>query len=244
MAARYAGAKVSEIVAMKLSGHDLACIRGGRRVFRGVGFSIAARQALVLTGPNGAGKSSLLRMIAGLIRPAEGSIALEDGDPELSVGEQCHYVGHVDPLKPALTVTENLAFWARFLNGAREVDEAALVEQGLEAVGLADLARLPAGYLSAGQRRRLSLARVLAVPRPIWLLDEPSTALDAASQERLQRVMQTHLSGGGLIVAATHGPLGLAEPEELRLGTPSTGREDCREDSCIARDADAVDAMQ
>jgi len=235
-----ADAKVSEIVAMKLSGHDLTCIRGGRRVFCGVGFSIAAGHALVLTGPNGAGKSSLLRMIAGLIRPAEGSIALEDGDPELSVGEQSHYVGHVDPLKPALTVTENLAFWARFLNGASEVDEAALVERGLEAVGLADLARLPAGYLSAGQRRRLSLARVLAVPRPIWLLDEPNTALDAASQERLHRVMHTHLSGGGLIIAATHGPLGLAEPEELRLGTPSTGRED----SCIARDTDALDAMQ
>jgi len=235
-----ANAKASEIVAMKLSGHDLACIRGGRRVFRGVGFSIAAGHALVLTGPNGAGKSSLLRMIAGLIRPAEGSIALEDGDPELSVGEQSHYVGHVDPLKPALTVAENLAFWARFLNGTREVDEAVLVERGLEAVGLADLVRLPAGYLSAGQRRRLSLARVLAVPRPIWLLDEPSTALDAASQERLQRLMQTHLSGGGLIIAATHGPLGLSQPEELRLGAPSTGRED----SCTARDADAMDAMR
>src|SRR5947209_165130 len=121
-AARYANAKVSEIVAMKLSGHDLACIRGGRRVFRGVGFSISAGHALVLTGANGAGKSSLLRMIAGLIRPAQGRIALEGGDPELSVGEQSHYVGHVDPLKPALTVTENLAFWARFLNGARQID--------------------------------------------------------------------------------------------------------------------------
>ena len=235
-----AGAKVGKIVAMKLSGHDLACIRGGRRVFCAVRFSVAAGRALVLTGPNGAGKSSLLRMIAGLIRPAEGGIALEDGDPELSVGEQCHYVGHVDPLKPALTVTENLAFWARFLNGAREVDEAALVERGLEAVGLAALARLPAGYLSAGQRRRLSLARILAAPRPIWLLDEPSTALDAASQERLQRVMHTHLSGRGLIIAATHGPLGLAEPEELRLGTPST----VGEDACIARDTDALDTMQ
>ena len=225
---------------MKLSGHDLACVRGGRRVFCGVGFSVAAGNALVLTGPNGAGKSSLLRMIAGLIHPAAGSIALEGGDPELSVGEQSHYVGHVDPLKPALTVMENLAFWTRFLNGVRDVDEAAVVERGLEAVGLADLARLPAAYLSAGQKRRLSLARVLAVPRPIWLLDEPSTALDAASQERLQRVMHSHLSGGGLIIAATHGPLGLTEPQELRLGAPWTGQEDSR----VARDADAMDAMQ
>jgi heme exporter protein A len=223
---------------MNLSGHDLACIRGGRRVFCGVGFSVAAGGALILTGPNGAGKSSLLRLIAGLIRPAEGRVALEGGDPELSVGEQSHYVGHVDPLKPALTVTENLAFWARFLNGGSAIDEAVLVERGLETVGLADLARLPAGYLSAGQRRRLSLARMLAVPRPIWLLDEPSTALDAASQERLQHVMHTHLSAGGLIVAATHGPLGLAEPEELRLGKPSPGRED------TAIDIDALDAVQ
>lgn len=207
-------------------------------MFSGVSFSIAAGDALVLTGPNGAGKSSLLRMIAGLIHPAEGRVALEGSDPELSVGEQSHYVGHLDPLKPALTVTENLAFWARFLNASREVDEAAVIERGLEAVGLADLAQLPAGYLSAGQRRRLSLARVLAVPRPIWLLDEPTTALDAASQERLRVVMQVHLSGGGLVVAATHGPLGLAAAQNLRLGVSSTGIEDFR------TGGDGVDATQ
>jgi heme exporter protein A len=229
--------KVCEIVAMKLSGHDLACIRGGRRVFCRIGFSVAAGHALLLTGPNGAGKSSLLRIIAGLIRPAEGSLSLEGGDPELSVAEQSHYLGHVDPLKPALTVTENLAFWTRFLNGTRESHEAALIERGLAAVDLTDLARLPAGYLSAGQRRRLSLARVLAVPRPIWLLDEPNTALDAASQERLQSVMSSHLSAGGLIIAATHGPLGLGEPEQLRLGTSSPGRK------WATGDADAMDAM-
>jgi heme exporter protein A len=210
-------------VAMKLSGHDLACVRGGRRVFAGLGFSVAAGQALVLTGPNGAGKSSLLRVIAGLIHAVTGRVALEGGDAELSVGEQCHYVGHLDPLKPALTVTENLAFWARFLNGARAADEETRIAQGLAAAGLEDLAGLPAGYLSAGQRRRLSLARVLAAPRPVWLLDEPTTALDAASQERLQRVMLAHLAGGGLIVAATHGPLGLAEPVELQLGAASHG---------------------
>jgi len=214
-----ADAKVNEIVAMKLSGHDLACIRGGRRVFCGVGFSIAAGGALILTGPNGAGKSSLLRLIAGLIHPAEGRVALEGGDPELSVGEQAHYVGHVDPLKPALTVTENLTFWARFLNGARALDEAVLVGRGLETVGLADLARLPAGYLSAGQRRRLSIARLLAVPRPIWLLDEAAAALDQAAQARLVELMRVHLAGGGLILAATHAPLGLDGVQELQLGS-------------------------
>jgi heme exporter protein A len=208
---------------MKLSGHDLTCVRGGRRVLSGIGFSVAAGKALVLTGPNGAGKSSLLRVIAGLIHPVAGHVVLAGGDPELSVAEQCHYVGHLDPLKPALTVMENLAFWARFLNSAPAVDEAALITRGLEAAGLEDLAELPAGYLSAGQRRRLSLARVMAAPRPVWLLDEPTTALDTASQERLHRLMQTHLADGGIIVAATHGPLGLAEPAELRLGASSRG---------------------
>src|SRR5262249_1946572 len=159
--------------AMKLLGCDLGCVRGGRRVFRAISFSIAARNALLLTGPNGAGKSSLLRMIAGLIHPAEGNITLEGSDPEVSVGEHAHDAGDLDPRDPAWRATENLKFWARFLTGGRQVAETALVERGLEAVGLANLARLPAGYLSAGQRRRLSLARVLAVPRPIWLLDEP-----------------------------------------------------------------------
>jgi heme exporter protein A len=208
---------------MMLSGHGLACVRGGRRVFSGVGFSIAAGQALVLTGPNGAGKSSLLRVIAGLIHPAAGAVVLDGGDPELSVGEQSHYVGHLDPLKPALTVMENLTFWARFLNGTRVADEEALIARGLEAVGLAELAATPAGYLSAGQRRRLSLARVLAAPRPVWLLDEPTTALDAASQERLQAAMHVHLAIGGLIVAATHAPLGITAPVELQLGAFSRG---------------------
>jgi heme exporter protein A len=139
-----------------------------------------------------------------------------------------------------LTVMENLAFWARFLNGSGEGDVTTLIERGLEAVGLSDLAQLPAGYLSAGQTRRLSLARVLVTPRPIWLLDEPTTALDAASQKSLQGVMHAHLSGGGLIIAATHGPLGLAEPQTLRLGTSSTGREDL----CMDRDLDGTDSMQ
>ena len=222
---------------MNLSGLDLTCVRGGRRVFSRINFSVTGGGALVLTGPNGAGKSSLLRMIAGLIRPTEGRLALEGGDAELSVGEQAHYVGHLDPLKPALTVTENLRFWARFLNGRADPNEAARAARGLDAVGLADLAHLPAGYLSAGQRRRLSLARVLAAPRPIWLLDEPTTALDAASQDRLRQVMHAHLSGGGLVVAATHGPLGLDQAGELRLGQPSDVRETPGE---ISR-SDAVD---
>jgi heme exporter protein A len=203
---------------MELKGIDLSCVRGGRRVFAGMSFSAPAGKPLLLTGANGAGKSSLLRLIAGLIRPDRGKVVLEGGDGELTVGEQAHYVGHLDPLKGALTVMENLLFWVRFLNGGAAAAPREAAEGGLEAVGLGELADLPAGYLSAGQRRRLSLARMLALPRPIWLLDEPTTALDVASQARLAGVMQAHLDGGGLILAATHGPLGLAGASELRLG--------------------------
>jgi heme exporter protein A len=153
-----------------------------------------------------------LRLIAGLLRPSAGEIALEGGDAEQTVPEQAHYLGHLDAFKPALTVAENLDFWVRYLGG-----KAAVAGEALKAVGLGSLADLPAGYLSAGQRRRLSLARLTAAPRPIWLLDEPTSALDAAGQERLAELMRRHLAGGGMILAATHGPLGV-EARELRLG--------------------------
>ena len=203
---------------MELRGTDLGCVRGGRRVFVGINFNVAAGTPMLLTGANGAGKSSLLRLIAGLIHPEHGVVALQGGDDELTVGEQAHYLGHLDPLKGALTVMENLAFWVRFLNAAAASGEREAIERSLDTVGLSDLADVPAGYLSAGQRRRLSLARMVAVPRSLWLLDEPTTALDAASQQRLDGLMRTHLGDGGLIVAATHGPLGLPGAQELRLG--------------------------
>jgi heme exporter protein A len=124
-----------------------------------------------------------------------------------------HYLGHLDAFKPALTVAENLSFWIRYLGDADGTTAPALGSVGLNA-----LADLPAGYLSAGQRRRLSLARLTAVPRPVWLLDEPTAALDAAGQERLGALMHGHLAEGGIILAATHGPLGV-EARELRLGS-------------------------
>jgi heme exporter protein A len=209
---------------MELRGTDLGCVRGGRRVFAGVNFAVAAGTPLLLTGANGAGKSSLLRLIAGLIHPDHGTVSLEGGDDELTVGEQTHYLGHLDPLKGALTVMENLAFWLRFLNAGGTPAETEAVKRSLDTVGLGELADVPAGYLSAGQRRRLSLARMVAVPRTLWLLDEPTAALDAASQERLAGLMRTHLGDGGLIVAATHGPLGLAGAQELRLGELRLGK--------------------
>jgi heme exporter protein A len=181
-------------------------------VFSALDFEASSGAALAVTGPNGAGKTSLLRMIAGLLTPAGGAIDLEGGGVELSLPEQAHYLGHRDALKPALSVLENLEFWRDFLGG-----EAFDPAQSLAAVGLDHAARLPAAYLSAGQRRRLSIARLLAVRRPIWLLDEPTNALDDAGQSLFAGLMNDHLAGGGLIVAATHAPLGLPA-RELRIG--------------------------
>jgi len=198
---------------MQFRAEILTCTRGGRTVFSSLSFSVAAGGALLVTGRNGAGKSSLLRLLAGLLRPAEGRIVLDGGDPERTPGEQAHYLGHQDALKPSLSVTENLDFWVRYLGETRADLSAALA-----LVGLSGVADLPAAYLSAGQRRRLSLARLVAIKRPVWLLDEPSAALDSAGQDGLGRLMAAHLVSGGLIVAATHGPLPLPGAQELRLG--------------------------
>lgn len=201
---------------LRLSASHLACERGGRLVFDGVSFTVGSGEALVLTGPNGSGKSSLLRQIAGLLESGPDSLRVEGGDPELTLAEQSHYVGHLDGLKPAMTVAETLHFWAAwFGTGAG----AAHVAAALDGMNLASLADLPAAYLSAGQKRRLALARLLAAPRPVWLLDEPTVGLDTASIARLGHAMQAHLAGGGLIVAATHLDLGLATAKTLDLGT-------------------------
>jgi heme exporter protein A len=200
---------------MRLSAMGLGCVRGSRTVFSNINLELFSGGALALLGPNGSGKSSLLRLIAGLLRPSQGRMGLEGGDDECTLPEQAHYQGHLDAFKPSLTVQENLDFWSRYLGGQRVAPE-----ESLTAVGLGGLADLPAAYLSAGQRRRLSLARLIAVPRPVWLLDEPTSALDAAGQERLVELMRQHLGTGGMILAATHGPLGI-EARELRLGAPA-----------------------
>ena len=198
---------------MQLKADNLVCSRGGREVFAGLNFSLSGGDALVVTGRNGAGKSSLLRMIAGLVHIAGGRLELDGGEADASIGEQSHYVGHQDSVKPSLTVGENLKFWARYL-GAIE----STIDSALQAVDLAPLADLPAAYLSAGQRRRLSIARLVSVLRPLWLLDEPTSALDVPSQNRLADLMRNHLAGGGMIVAAAHGPIGLERARELKIG--------------------------
>ncbi len=196
---------------LRLCAIGLGCVRGFRNVFNDLNLELSSGDAMALTGPNGAGKSSLLRLLAGLLRPSAGRVVLEGDTDEGAVAERAHYLGHLDAFKTALTVGENIEFWIHYLGGEHDAAPA------LAAVGLESLEHLPAAYLSAGQRRRLSLARLIAVPRPLWLLDEPASALDSAGQEMLAGLMRTHLASGGMIVAATHGPLGV-ECKELQLG--------------------------
>lgn len=194
---------------------ELDCRRAGRRVLARVGFRLGPGEALVVTGRNGAGKSTLIAAIAGLVPPRSGSVRAE-GTGEATLGECTHLVGHRDALKGSLTAAENLGFAAALLG-----DAALPPADALARVGLPGAADLPVAYLSAGQRRRVALARLLVARRALWLLDEPLTALDAAGQAMLLGLMREHLAGGGLLVAATHAPLDLAGATELRLGPAS-----------------------
>ncbi len=186
------------------SGEHLTCVRGERLIFRHLAFDLEPGGALVLTGPNGSGKSSLLRLMAGLGRPFAGRLLWQGADTtadRLAHGSRLHYVGHHDALKMALTVRENLRFWARIWGAGRDDDP----DAALDAVGLKRLADFPARYLSAGQRRRLALARLVAAAAPLWLLDEPRTALDTDAIARLDALIANHRAAGGLVVVALHG---------------------------------------
>ena len=196
---------------IQLRATNLHCIRGGRTIFRDLGFELKAGQLLQITGANGSGKTSLLRLIAGLGEPAGGALMLRGGQADLSIGQQAHFIGHSDTVKTALTVDENIRFWTGFLGGGQ-------AHEGLTAFDLLRLAAYPAALLSAGQRRRLALARLVAVPRVLWLLDEPTVGLDKTAQKKLTEAMGAQLAEGGLIIAATHGPLGLEPQMRLDLG--------------------------
>jgi len=197
-------------------GRGLSCIRGGRTVFANLEFAVSNGEALVLRGPNGSGKSSLLRLMAGLIRPEKGQILWDSetlaNDPEAH-GARVHYVGHLDAIKPSLTVAENLSIWA----GLR-VGDLRGVAPALAHMGLDNIAEIPARLLSAGQRRRLALARITATPAPLWLLDEPTVGLDAVAVTALESSITRHRIGGGITVISTHTDLALDRTKTLQLG--------------------------
>lgn len=195
-----------------IEAQELACWRAEKLVFNCVSFAIEPGDALLLIGPNGAGKSSLLRVLAGLLPALSGRLLWggEDALADLPAhGARLRYLGHQDALKPALSARENLAFFAHLHGGD--------VQAALAALDLAALAELPARVLSSGQKRRLALARLLLGSAPLWLLDEPSVGLDAASVERLAPVFAAHRAAGGMVIAATHLPLPLPGARELRL---------------------------
>jgi heme exporter protein A len=204
------------ISSTRLEVDNLSVSRAGRLVIEDISFCVAPGEAVIVTGPNGAGKTTLLRALAGLLSPTSGRIAcFRSNEGEISI--YSHFVGHDDALKPALTARENLDFWA----AALRIEVGASPIAALARLGLPRAADIPVGWLSAGQRRRVALARLLVAERPIWILDEPTTALDAASQSVFAGIMADHLSRGGVIVAATHAPLGLGSVRELRLGAAS-----------------------
>jgi len=199
------------------AGEDLSCARGPRLLFAGLGFAVEPGGALVLIGPNGSGKSTLLRLMAGLIRPLTGALTwggkpLDGSDQPIAA--RLAYLGYLDAIKPALSAQENLSFWAA-LADPREA--AARARLALEELGLADLADLPGRYLSSGQRRRLAIARMLVSGAPLWLLDEPTVALDTDGVSRLSRVVARHRDGGGMAVVATHAELSLPGAETMSV---------------------------
>lgn len=208
---------------MLLHADNLTVERGTRTVISDLSFTARAGEALLVVGPNGAGKTTLIRTIAGFIAPSAGSFLLKDDDSDRDIASACHYVGHLTGVKANLSAAENLTFWAAYLDGGGRGAIADRVDEALAQFGLLDLADFPAGLLSAGQKRRLGLARLSVATRPVWLLDEPTVSLDAASTELLAKLIQRHLAAGGLVIAATHLPLGIEEPVYLRLGTQAGG---------------------
>jgi heme exporter protein A len=189
---------------MRLGAENLAGERGGETIFAGLSFEVSSGEALIVTGPNGSGKSTLLRIICGLLAPEAGKVELLEDRAALPVRAACHYLGHQNAMKPALSVRENLLFWQKF-NGSARFD----IDEALEAVDLPGVEHLPFGYLSTGQKRRVSIAKLLISYRPLWIVDEPTAGLDKASESRFAELMRDHMRDGGMVIAATHIPLGL-----------------------------------
>ena len=211
---------------MNLRATQLSASRGGRTIFSNLGFELNRGEGLIVTGPNGAGKSTLLRVIAGLLPASAGTLTLTPGS-EATLQEQCHYLGHKNMLKEALSVAENLEFWQSFCGEPGDSIDAALDEVRLKGINT-----IPAGYLSAGQKRRVAIARLLVVRKPIWLIDEPTAALDADAETNFSRILQNHLHQGGIAIAATHQPLNLKAPKTLKM-QPHRGPGDIAEEAFL-----------
>lgn len=210
-----------------MAAEGLACRRAERLIFQDLGFHLQPGGLLLLVGPNGSGKSSLLRLLAGLLRPVAGRLTYGGRpvfDEPSDYHRRLHYLGHQEAAKPVLTGAENLAFWCR-LRGAGTKG----LQPALDAFRLRELAGQPVRLYSAGQRRRLALARLLAAPAPIWLLDEPSVGLDDASVATLVAAVERHRAGGGQVVLATHVELGLAAPQRLVLAEYAPAAADAEE---------------
>ncbi len=201
---------------MRLEAENLAGERGGETIFAGLSFALSEGEALVVTGPNGSGKCTLLRIISGLLQPEAGKVELREDGTVFPVRAACHYLGHQNAMKPALSVRENLSFWQKF-NGAAQTE----IDEALEAVDLPGVEHLPFGYLSTGQKRRVSIAKLLVSHRPLWIVDEPTAGLDKASEARFAELMRGHMRDGGMIVAATHIPLGLEGVSALDMAACS-----------------------
>lgn len=203
------------------SGTDLLCFRGERTVFAALSFAMSAGDALVLRGRNGSGKSTLLRLMAGLLKSEQGIISWSGEDihdePE-EHNQRLHYVGHLDAVKPVLSVSENIQFWSELRDTPTDV------EKSLDVFGIGFLSDVPGRFLSAGQKRRVNLARIIAAPAPLWLLDEPTTALDADAIDALEKAIATHRQSGGMVVASTHAELGLTDADTLNLDDFSLAR--------------------
>ena len=201
----------------ELTVSKLAARRGDDRIFSGVDFVLHGGESLVLTGRNGTGKSTLIRVIAGLLPADAGTIRVAVSGADIPrAAEAMHYLGHRNAMKRELSVEENLAFWKSFM-GDFEGGSGPGVEAAAEELGLAELLHLPFGYLSAGQQRRMAMAKLLVAWRPVWLLDEPTAALDRQSEGLFGRIMKAHLARGGIIVAATHQELGLEHAKRLEM---------------------------
>lgn len=202
---------------MRLVAEGLSAKRGEDLIFQDISFEIPRGEALVVKGPNGSGKSTLLRVLAGLL-PAETGTAklVAAAQPVERLGEACHYLGHRNAMKRELTVEENLTFWKAFF-GDFSGSAGVSIDEAAESVGLGGILHLPFGYLSAGQQRRMAMAKLLVAWRPVWILDEPTAALDAAAEAMFAGLVTTHLARGGIAIAATHQPLGLEGVRELRM---------------------------